>query len=51
MAAAVLGVATAAWMAGYARITSVVNLKDRASEDHRLITATPLYVEYISPPA
>nr|WP_281400894.1 SAVMC3_10250 family protein [Amycolatopsis umgeniensis] len=43
---------TAAWMAGYARITAV--FPGRRPDDDRTATvlaATPLYVEYIDPPA
>ncbi len=37
---------TAAWMAGYARVTAVL----AHATDRRIITATPLYVEYVSEP-
>lgn len=37
---------TAGWMGGYARVTAVAPL----GNNRRLIFATPLYVEHISPP-
>lgn len=37
---------TAAWMAGYARVTAVVRLSPKAT----VVIATPLYVEHVSPP-
>lgn len=38
---------TAAWMAGYARVTAVVR---RSHLPHSVVFATPLYVEHVSPP-
>lgn len=38
---------TAAWMAGYARVTAVVP----DGQDNRIVLATPLSVEYTPPPA
>ncbi|WP_221508777.1 hypothetical protein [Streptomyces echinatus] len=42
---------TAAWMRGYARITSRTDLHGNGGEEKvRLVTATPLYVEYAPQP-
>ncbi|MFJ4584539.1 SAVMC3_10250 family protein [Streptomyces echinatus] len=42
---------TAAWMRGYARITSRTDLYGNGGEEKvRLVTATPLYVEYAPQP-
>lgn len=40
---------TAAWMAGYARVTAAIPHAPHPWSG-RLIVATPLYVEYIDPP-
>ncbi|WP_158894822.1 SAVMC3_10250 family protein [Amycolatopsis anabasis] len=42
---------TAAWMAGYARVTaSTTLLRQPGTDPARLVVATPLYVEYVHPP-
>jgi hypothetical protein len=42
---------TAAWMAGHARVTAVLPLPSGQGPDPLAVIATPLYVEYVSPPS
>jgi hypothetical protein len=42
---------TAAWMAGHARVTAVLPLPSGHDPDPVAVIATPLYVEYVSPPS
>jgi hypothetical protein len=50
------GVATASWMAGYAKVTMQTSTwerpyRDDDSEPSQLVVASPLYVEYVSEPS
>jgi hypothetical protein len=42
---------TAAWMAGHARVTAILPLPSGHDPDPVAVIATPLYVEYVSPPS